>query len=121
MKFSEAMRLLEEGQRVFCPVFSKIPFDKTGAGFSESLGAAILKGCWCSEWELYKEPEKLLSFQDVVKGLKLRKKFKMAHWNNCFLQLSILGNLVIYSDSGREERWTPDLEDLESCDWCEVK
>lgn len=106
MKFSAAMKALEEGKKVRQVIWDEECWiDKRGDNVSakHELINHNLK-----EWELYEEPEKLLSFAEMIQGLKYEKKFRRKHWT-AWVGLEHL-DVLRFS-----------IEDFEATDWIEVK
>lgn len=126
MKFSEAMAALEDGKKVRCVEWLSDPLlpsekvwidkDTDWEGASDSY----LHKCIRTEWELYEEPEQLLSFADVVKGLRERKKFKRKDWVNTRFIFSIVDGKLLHCS---EPQLTAilNLEDYAATDWIEIK
>lgn len=102
MKFSAAMKALEEGKKVRC--------HRWGRDGHIDKHSDVSIHCYerDGEWELYEEPEKLLSFAEVVVGLKEGKKFRRKHWT-AWVGLEHL-DVLRFS-----------IEDFEATDWIEVK
>lgn len=84
MKFWEAMKALDEGKKVRSPsdpenhylikVLHQVFVSANGKTYDKShspLGSLILQ-----EWELYEEPEKMLTFSKVVEGLNQGKEYR---------------------------------------------
>lgn len=120
MKFHEAMKQLEEGRKVRRSDWSSEKWIAMG-------------GCECAgsdcclyymrpknfeyEWELYEEPQKLLSFDMVVKGLREEKKFRRKDWGVSKFISQRSGAIVNEcNDIGNFFL----LEDYEANDWIEV-
>jgi hypothetical protein len=124
MRFSEAMKALEEGKKVRAcswPVAEWL----SNADESDALPCLHLSSLWCCEWELYQEPEQTFSFAEVVKGLKEGKKFSRAAWKDRDSHLE--ATECIYFPSKKKINnqhgklcalW---LEDYEATDWVEIK
>ena len=86
MRFSEAMRALEEGKKVrredwnegcFVYVLNDCLFDEKGYSRSIYLSATFLEN-----WELYEEPVKTYSFMEAVQFMKYdgRVKREIMNW-----------------------------------------
>lgn len=118
MKFWEAMRELENGKKV-CLRGSE------PNTYLEKRERIFYFGNWnplgshfYSEWELYEEPERMLSFSEMVAGLKQGKRFIRPNMNHPFC-LGMLGNKIVYCDIGVVHGLS--LEDIEAADWVEVR
>lgn len=119
MKFWEAMKALEEGNKVRVKEWS--PGAYWWFKSSSSLDATITDIFILStkEWELYEEPQKTYSFSEVVKGLKLGKKFRRKSFPDCPAIYLLKGEGDIYISG---ECWgSSSIEDFEATDWIEVK
>lgn len=118
MKFHEAMKHLVEGKSVrrkawdatvlaYCPQFSNSSMQFTALDMM------------ADDWELYEEPEKLLTFAEVVKGLKEGKKFQRLKTKipiKCFPNFPS----IYWDDPNRPFYFSPTIEDIEATDWIEV-
>lgn len=128
MKFWEAMQELEAGKRVSA-ISSSWPedsyLDKDGIlAWFEKCPAAHY---YLDEWELYEEPERTLSFMEVVHGLKEGKRFARASWG-CF---DVIGYIIfengsimakkVWETKTNSIKWNPNIEDFEAIDWLEAK
>jgi len=115
MKFWEAMKKLEEGNKI------------KNKNLGNPMALGILKSVFCvlfrDDWEVDEESVQLLSFQDVVKGLMKGKRFKRLAWkDNIGIEVVIEKDTEtwIRSWNGRETTYFR-VEDLEATDWVEVK
>ena len=88
MKFSEAMKALEEGKKVrredwnegcFVYVLNDSVFDEKGSSRSIYLSAPFLEN-----WELYEEPVKTYSFIEAVQLMKEGKTIKRKYWGSWY-------------------------------------
>lgn len=122
MKFWEAMRAYEEGKKVRCKEWplddylSKDGNSRTGPFFWREVKA---------DWELFEESEQLLSFAEVVKGLREGKRYRRKFWEDrdaCILAIQTIhfrGYLKVVNEHMQAcALW---LEDYEAADWVEVK
>lgn len=118
MKFWEAMKALEEGSTIRCthPNADNYPFHRSQP--IHRWAAIKCLGSLDWEWEIYQEPEKLLSFSEVVKGLKEGKKFRRKIWKYPYVSLN--EDLVtIYGPYGSSSTKLS-IVDFEATDWIEV-
>lgn len=122
MKFWEAVREMQLGKKVrrtqwpsswYVYICSGQLLQESGSLF-RPMGPSLERG----DWEIYEEPDKLLSFQEVVKGLKEGKKFRRKEWSNkdYFIFCSPAG---IASPAHCAAHLHP--EDFEANDWVEIK
>lgn len=116
MKFWEAMKALEEGKKIRCKTWKK--------GAYECIETSKLPRCISTlelhteyEWELYEEPEKTYTFQEVIKGLKEGRKYRRPHHKQ---SLILQPTSFVDFDTGSHE-WLPTIMDLEANDWIEQK
>lgn len=127
MKFWEAMKALEEGEKVRCSRWNPAAYaEKTRSGglsFHKADHRCFnIYSCndFIEEWELYEEPEQTLSFAEVVKGLKEGKEFKRMAWVNKNYFICLLSQSPgITGPEGKA--WWSYPEDFEATDWVEVK
>lgn len=123
MRFSAAMRALEQGERVRATCWEKSQFIDISMKNHQigRIGLAVH-----AEWELFQEPQKLLSFSEIVKGLKEGKRFTRKEWekeqipecpNNHSIHLAPSGWIV--NCNGHPLNYC--IEDLEATDWIAVK
>lgn len=75
MRFDEAMKALEEGKKVRSVDWGSSFWIKVDACDSYHRMIDLTKSLVDSEWELYEEPEKLLSWTEVEEGLENGKYF----------------------------------------------
>lgn len=123
MKFWEAVKAMEEGQAVRCKRWAKD--DQWGFSFL-TLGQQPWDDCayrvfrmMQEEWELYEEPVRLLSFMEVVKGLKEGKTYRRKEWPNPNYSIKHFDiGIMIASGSSA---WYAYAQDFEATDWIEVK
>lgn len=121
MKFSEAMRALEEGKKVrakedppnhyIIKILEKILLRSNGKSYDKSsspLGCLFLQ-----EWEIYEEPERTLSFMEMVQGLKEGKSF---HRLSASIAVGAYGNEDCLNKFFRSSD-VMRLEDFEANDW----
>lgn len=114
MKFSEAMAALEEGKKVRCKHWAKDEYIDVNRA-----GAMIALPCK-DEWEIYEEPEKLLTFVEVVKGLKEGKRFRRRFWANEYA--IIPGDQILeFKEQSGDFEITLRLKDFETTDWVQVR
>jgi len=124
MKFWEAMREMQEnGKSIRCKKWGK----EAHAWWSEQ-GVMIfdvyerLDMFATQEWELYEEPEQLLSFADMVNGLKDGKKFKRKCWGEFYICYCPIGRIIYCQGKGMDMRFSPfGMESFEATDWIEIK
>lgn len=115
MRFWEAMKALEEGEAI-TPKSHPFPINKES--LSKDMECQALT-YWNDEWELYEEPEKQLTFAEVVKGLKEGKRFKRKGWHSdIYLNARESTTRVILENSSYH---TLVIEDFEATDWVEVQ
>lgn len=125
MKFWEAMRELEAGKSVRLkewPSTAYWSFKQSGQLWMGIVDLFILAS---KEWELYEEPQRTLSFMEVVQGLKEGKRFKRPKWPN---EMSFGTSRYTIQSKDRPARinlyggepWDLTVEDFEATDWIEV-
>lgn len=118
MKFSEAMKALEDGKKVRCCSWG----EEEWVNKDTILPDWMRLNCSClidQYWEVYEEPKPKLSFVEVVKGLKQGKIFKRAKWPE---------GMYVYEDKYEHvhinlyggELWHFKIEDFEATDWQET-
>ena len=122
MKFWEAMKALQEGQKVrhnlmepraYLQILENGELLRYRTESYSPLMAYI-----SAEWELYEEPVHMLSFQAVIKGLREGKSFARKGWSSD-LALFVMGH-EIYPRS-KFGIQTLHMEDFEANDWEEVE
>lgn len=119
MKFWEAMREMQEnGKNVRCK--------RWDPQYEWHLGDDINLPDGCDwedvlyEWEIYEEPEKTYSFEEVVKGLKDGKMFSRKMWGeHSQIRLHPENRHIEYRNSTDDILFF--IEDFEANDWVEVK
>ena len=113
MTFWEAMREMQEnGKKVRCETWHpECYFEKYIVIYT--FDRSDLE----HDWEEYQEPEKLLSFSEMVKGLREGKKFARKSWAS-ELAIFVMGN-EIYPRSAYGIQ-NLKMEDFESTVWFEV-
>ncbi len=127
VKFWEAMKALEEGNKVRACAWAHQDWIDIG-GFSRGypLDDLDFKSCLMDfpNWELYEESQKMLSFAEVVKGLKEGKKFRRIAWKNPYDHVGSTSCTYFPSQKRINNQygelcplW---LEDFEATDWIEV-
>ncbi len=116
MKFWEAMKALEEGKKVRCCLWSESLFIDESMRFELWL-LDNHEPFHDKEWELHEEPVHMISFQDVIKGMREGKRFKRERWTSD-LAIFIIG-MEIYPRSKFGIK-TLQMEDFEAIDWIEV-
>jgi hypothetical protein len=115
MKFSAAMKLIEEGKSVICPAYGEghiinlKTLDKFMA-YKEPFSY------WREEWQLYEESVRLLSFAEVVKGLREGKKFKRKGWPD-WDEIKLHKSGILHETLAE---YIPLIEDFEANDWQEI-
>lgn len=126
MKFSEAVKALEVGKKVKMNEW-------VGSVYLQFIGDVLIdeegeEREFCSDsflanWEVYEEPVRMMSFSDMVKGLKIGKKYRRSHWDSCAFISKGSASLVLYTCLRQNVScyWYPSVEDLEAMDWIEVK
>lgn len=110
MKFWEAMREMQENRK-------SIRCKRWKPEYEWHLGddISLPQGC---EWELYSEPEKTLTFAEVIVGLHHGKAFKRIGWHSdIYLTARTHSGRVILENSSYH---TLLLEDYDAKDWTEV-
>lgn len=119
MKFSEAMKALEEGKEVRCirwPSQHKCSHGNlyTALVSHESIDYAL-------EWEVYQESEKTYTFMETVKGLKEGKRFKRLGWENddAYIVSYKEWNGSVAMEGKDRNNFI--IKDFEATDWVEVK
>lgn len=114
MKFSDAMAVLESGKKVRCEKWHPDAFISR-----ERMVFTLDRNDVEDDWELFEEPEQLLSFADVVKGLKEGKKFRRKDWP----EGEFIKNFAPCVTSGNRMAgdFLFELEDFEAEDWIECK
>jgi len=127
MKFSAAIKALEEGKAVrrtdwektYCLV--KIN-DELRQYFREScfsLKTEFNCADFYKEWELYEEPEKTYCFMDVVRGLREGNKYKHKNWRDWNIAFD---KCIYLQGKGFDPSMQVlSLENFEATDWVEVK
>lgn len=118
MKFSAAIKALEEGKKIRCCLWEKGEFWSSYSTFKEVWSDCEyrVKRMMKEEWELYEEPQKTYSFAEVVKGLREGKKFRRTK-DHISMDARENGS-VQYSGVGLARGFF--LEDFEATDWVEV-
>lgn len=117
MKFLEAIKALEEGKKIRCKSWGNGVWVSKNLDWEGQTDTFLIR-CSKEEWELYEEPPKMLSFPEVLEGLKKGKKFRRKCWNeiNYIYAHGVVQIMRI--------KWTTAnifLEDFEAKDWIEVK
>ena len=119
MKFSDAMKALEEGKEVRCIRWPSK--DKCSHG---NLYTALVSHepiDYALEWEIYQEPEKTYTFMEVVEGLKDRQKFKRLCWHYANIDYIECIEEDIRAFSGNYYHlYSLSLSDILSKDWIRV-
>lgn len=120
MRFWEALKNYEEGRCIRC---SSWPKDKY-ISLKKYDGVSFLdyydwRYCNGQDWELYEEPVQLLSWLEVVKGLKEGRSYRRQGWDkkrfaNGDDEILMHGTEIL----GITELF---LEDFEANNWIEVK
>lgn len=108
MKFWEAAKLYDDGKKIrgtWWHPEAWISLSGEGGNIPSLHFSCLIS----QEWELFEEPQKLVSFPEVVKGICQAKKFRRKTWK--------AGVIVGYSECGTRLLW----EDFEATDWIEVK
>ena len=133
MKFWEAMKHLEEGKKVRCVkwgkngnIHIKLPIGRPielldESGCSTQLLISSSHHLF-EEWELYEEPVKTYSFQEIIPFLKEGKKVKRKNWGISWsLHRTINSDWIIRKDI-IEDFNLPNicLQNLEATDWVVV-
>lgn len=132
MKCWEAMKALEEGKKVrqknwhegMYSFLDSVDLWVVDNGSQWPKKKSMMGEAVFSEWELYEEPEQLLSFAEVVNGLKKGKRFRRKNWEQwailgCGPTQIIPGHLRTENQHGQPcPLW---IEDFEANDWVEVK
>lgn len=121
MKFWEAMKALEEGKKVRCKRW--LP-GHLMCKKSDNTSANDRRDFWfCidEEWELYEEPERSLSFMEMVAALKEGKRFIRKCWifPESWIEADTQGNVHFHDEKRLLFAWT--TRDIEATDWIEVK
>lgn len=119
MKFWEAMKALEEGKKVRCAQWPNNCYDSQ-SGNNVPYSCYSLSHWSQESWELYEEPELLLTFAEVVKGLKEGKRFRRERWVPiAYIVAGSWPSRAVLLCEGSPINLA--LEDFEACDWVEVK
>lgn len=123
MRFSEAMKALEEGKKVRIKHWQEnccLCIGSDGTIFDQAKDSTFCIEEWLlTEWELYEEPERTLSFTEMVQGLKEGKRFKRKDWGDWFLAYS---QCTYIEGKGIPPCFAPfTIENFEANDWIEVK
>jgi hypothetical protein len=118
MKFWEAMKALEEGEEVRCVEWPKGDRCSYGNLWSCMKNHAPESYGW--KWELYEEPQRTLSFSEIVQGLKEGKRFrrKRTDGSHTIIVMSQNREDIAFAISGSQFLR---MEDFEATDWVEVK
>ena len=127
MKFWEAMKLLEEGKKVRHVLMEPgayikiLPDGELLRYRTESYSP--LMAYITTEWELYEEPAQLLSFPEVVKGLKEGKMYRREGWKHPVHGYNMKGAIRYVDGAGENsgQKHFFSIEDFEANDWIEVK
>lgn len=119
MKFWEAIKALQEGHPVRAKWWHKDNFVTLDTIENCHWFGPIHWRDAVDDWEVYEEAVQLLSFQEMVKGMKEGKRFARRNWlQKAFVFLS--GEAVFFqSEEGDLLAWT--IDDFEMNDWIEVK
>lgn len=119
MKFWEAMKALEEGKRVrMCqwPKESYIHINITNYIENEKYDDCSINFT-SGEWELYVEPVKTYTFQEIIPFLKEGKKVNRV--KNKTYPIEMDGKYCYFSTRGASA-YLFSMEDLEANDWIVV-
>lgn len=120
MKFSEAMRALEEGKSVRCKSWGLNEFWSFKSGGTMYTTIPDIFTLATRQWELYEEKAPRMNFSEVVRGLKLGKRFRRVAWEvGRFLFVDEYKNPRCNFYGG--EPWPLIIEDFEEADWVEYK
>lgn len=134
MKFSEAMKHVEEGKKVRqkdWPEGSYSFLDSVDFWLVNSEGqwpkkrSPIGEGVF-AEWELFieEQPSTLFCFSYIIKGMKEGKKISRKCWGHDYVFCNRDGSLLIHQEDskGRVDvlPWWPCIEDIEAMDWREL-
>ena len=114
MKFWEAMKALEEGKRVRKKNWNKQSWiDRNSSHCGQTYEIPLPPSG--DEWELYEEPERTLSFLEVVAGLKEGKKFRRMSWHSEFIvKIEPMTGFILFSQPIFPQ-------DFLANDWIEVR
>lgn len=132
MRFSEAMRLLEEGKRVRCITWNKEAFMVSKNGnlifyyIDHRYCNSYSWNDWNKEWELYEEPVQLMSFMEILPGMKMGKSYKRRGWEENPQDTVSLRTYPYLNGRLRFENQHGQLislfcDDIEATDWYEVE
>lgn len=116
MKFWEAMKRLQEGNKVRCVRWNEGDYIDSG-----NFVAACRVNIDCSmdeEWQLFFDSTKTHSWAEVVQGLKKGKKYQRKDQfdNTEYLQQQS-GRIFVFPGG---LAWLCRVEDFEASDWIEV-
>lgn len=117
MKFSEAIAALEEGKKIRCKAWGDEVWVSNNLDWEGDTDTFLMR-CSKEEWEIYEETENMLSFAEVVKGLRERKKF-VRKGKNDGCTLFVMGHEIYPRTQFGIQ--TLKMEDFEATDWIEVK
>ncbi len=126
MKFWEAMKCFDEGEKIRCPEWAKNEYWTLTLSDSNIWNDAFyrMKLCVLCDWELYKEPG--LTFTQVIEGLKDGKRFRRRGWKNArnirvcpYMKENGMNALIDHDDTMIGA--ILHLQDFEATDWEEVK
>ncbi len=125
MKFWEAMRELRDGKKVRCCNWEKGWYVDI---HTESMH--YLFGHWKksiqSEWELCQEPIRMVSFSEMVAGLRRGKKFRKHSWTGQpYLWITLENrpdseNFIVFECGLTTNPYQFTMFDFEGTDWIEV-
>jgi hypothetical protein len=120
MKFWEAMKALEEGNKVRCLSWEKdniLPYEHEDDPNCITVHIdweRLLK----TDWEIYEAPAKTYTFMEAVKLMKEGKTMRRIIWNT-YEYIRFKGGMIM------DEGETPDMrfidEDFEATDWIVVE
>jgi hypothetical protein len=122
MRFWEAQKSLDEGKKIRHKTWENgkwvsLHLDNYKPNEPTQNYFAIV-GHFREGWELYEEPNKLISFAEVIKGLKEGKKFRRAIWSSeKFICMSYI-YAHIWHHKGDAAAFS--VQDFEAKDWIEV-
>lgn len=120
MKFWEAMKALEEGEKVRCKgCYPTMYIHKDGDNTRDKDPCLYWTRYCHKEWEVFVGPEKSYTFMEAVKGLKEGRKYRRPVWREgCTLESGGTDRIVCFTDVGPAIFTT---DEFEAIDWIEVK
>lgn len=119
MKFSAAMKALEEGQKVNIKGMSGWIDKESWSKEMYQNGKAFYDHMLESDWELYTEPQKSYRLWELLDALKEGKRIRRKSFYEGDYIVKRKDSNYIYT-SLPPGNWSPTTEDLEANDWLVV-